>query len=148
MAQTTEYYSMKNANVEFSVNGSTWTDASGESNLVEWDGFEREHEFTGTFDGETKILTTGKREGGTVKFRAIYTETATDIRQVAQDAYDADSAFYLRWSPRGGASGQKQYTTAAGRVVKPVYPQGELNAEAILVEVEVVTPAITEATVV
>lgn len=147
MAQTTEYYSMKNARVEFSTNGSTWTNASGGSNLVEWDGFERENEFTPTFDGDTKILTTGKREGGTVRFRAIYTEGASDITAAAQSAYDNDTPFYLRWSPRGGTSGQKQYTTLAGRVAKPVYPAGESNAASILVEVEVVTPGVSVATV-
>jgi hypothetical protein len=147
MAQTTEYYSMKNAKLEFSVNGSAWTDASGQSNLVEWDGFERMHEFTHTFDGDTPLLTTANKEGGSVRFRAVYTEGASDIAVTAQTAYDNDTAFYMRWSPRGGASGQKQYTTASGKVIKPVYPAGEVNADAVLVEIEMVTPSIAVATV-
>ena len=147
MAQTTEYWTMKNAKLEFSVNGTAWTDASGYTNQVEWDGFERQNEFTHTFSGESPLLSTGKKEGGTVKYRAIYTEGAGDIVATAQSAYDNDTAFYMRWSPRGGGSGSKQYTTAAGKVTKPPYPGGELNAETILVEIEMATPSITPSTV-
>lgn len=148
MAQTSVAYSMKNCRLEISTNGTTWTDISGFSNEVSWDGGERDTEGTPTFDGDTKLLTTGKRDLVTVTAKVVYTEGASDPVNTAQSAFEADTDLYLRWSPRGGSSGQRMYTTSAGRVKKPTFPQGATDsASAILVEIQLVTPNVTVSTV-
>ncbi len=148
MPQTTDGFSMKNAKIEFSTDGLAWTDGSGHSNGIAWDGGERDTEGTTTFLGDKRILTQGKKGIATVTAKVVCTEGAADIAIAAQAAYDNGTPFYLRWSPRGGASGQKMYTTDAGIVKKPVIPQGESgSAAACLADIVLETPGITPSAV-
>ena len=148
MAQTSEYYSMADAKVEFSVNGSTWTDASGMGSEVSVDGGERNTSSAFTFSGDTPIITKGKRTAITVTVNSVYTETATDIRKIAQTAYEAGSAFYVRWSPQGGNTGDLQFTTSIGIVKQALYPTGNAESgEAIMSSVVVEVASISEAAV-
>jgi hypothetical protein len=148
MAQTTNQMSMRNCKIEISTNGSTWTDIGGFANEVVWDGGERITGSAHTFDGDKPVQTVGKQEMKTATLKVLYTEGASDPAVVAQTAYDNASALYARWSPKGGLSGQKMYTTDAGIVKKPVYPQGEAGSgDPIAIEIEIETPGITPSTV-
>lgn len=149
MAQTTNYYSMADAKVEFSINGTVWTDASGMASEVKVDGGDRNTSSKHTFSGDTPVITKGKRQSIKITVSSVYTEVATDIRKIADTAYQAGSAFYVRWSPRGGVSTQLQFTSALGIVLSALYPTGEPGGgDVIMCEVVVEVPSITEAAVV
>jgi hypothetical protein len=146
MAQMTGAISARAQKVEISTNGTVWTDISGFANSVEPDGGERALEEAFTFDGDTPILTTGKRAGLKIKTRIIYSEGVSDGQEVVRAAYEAASALYLRWSPKGGTTGQFQYTTSQGVVTSQVYPKGDASsAEAIATEFELVVASVTKA---
>ncbi len=145
MAQTTGGISMRSNKIEASVNGSSWTDISGFSNKVEWDGGERATGTAETFDGDTQIITAGKRGSVKVKASIVYTEGASDPVEVARAAYEAGTPYYLRWSPKGGGSTTFQYTTPAGFIKKPVLPGGDANsADPVMVEIELEVAYVTK----
>lgn len=122
MAQTTNQKSARNAVVEYSTNGSSWTDCSGFANTVAWDGGERGTGNTKTFDGDTPAHTRGKRDESTVNLGVLYTEGSTDVARAAHSAWKNGSDFYLRWAPLGSTTGNTRYTTTAGTVKNPVHP--------------------------
>lgn len=149
MAQTTAAISAKDMAVFLSTDGSTWTnEISGIATSVEISGGERATAGTHTFEGDTPILTIGKRGLLTVTVRCIYTEGASEPYNLAQAAYEAGSDLYVRWSPKGDDSTEYRYTTSAGKVKNPVYPGGSADsADPILIEIVVECSSITEATV-
>ena len=146
MAQTTNQVTMVNCKIEGSTDGAVWTDISGFGNSVTFDGGERATEETDTFSGDTPIITAGKRGGLTVTARVVYTEGVSDPVEVVRAAYENLTPYYLRWSPKGGTTGQFQYTTTVGIVKNPVYPAGEANSAApIMAEIVLAVAKITKA---
>lgn len=128
MAQTTGALSWRNSKVEYSTNGSSWTDMSGFENAIE--GAEQAR-MTGeayTSDGDTAAITRGKREPMELTVTYLYTEGGAEPFEVIRALFEAGSDLYLRWSPRGGSSGQFQYTTPAGVISNFIYPQGEAGS--------------------
>lgn len=140
-------YTMKNCKVEFSINNSTWTDVSGDSNSVAMSGFELETSSVGIFGQAKKDQTVGGYAIGTVTVRLMYTETTTSGWGIAHAAWVARSALYIRWSPRGGTTGQYRYTTDAGYVKNPIWPVGEDGADQVMSEVVLETPFVTQTTI-
>lgn len=140
-------YTMKNCKVEFSTNNSTWTDISDESNSVTMSGFELETEATPVFGESKKVQTVGGYALGTITIRTMYAETTTGAWGLADAAYNGRTALYVRWSPRGGTTGQYLYTSDAGYVKNPVWPVGEDGAAAIMPECVIETPFVTKTTV-
>ncbi len=123
MAQTTTAPSCTDAKVEFSTNGSSWTDISGSANSVDPGSQTRQTGETYTHQGDTAIITSGKREPLDITVRVVYTETAGEGWALARAAFEAaGGAGYLRYSPRGGLSGHDQYTTPAGILSELNYP--------------------------
>jgi hypothetical protein len=118
MAQTTNSVWGGAAKVEFSTNGSDWTDFSGHSQNVTPDAVTRRIGEKWTFDGEYPIVKVGKRNSIGIMVGVIYTEEATDAFEVVRAQFEADGGgtLYLRWSPAGGSGGDFQYTTDAGFV--------------------------------
>lgn len=148
MAQTTGAISFKANKVEISTNGTVWTDISGFANAVSVDGGERATEENPTFDGDTPILTAGKRGMLEVKVKIVYTEGVSDPQEVVRAAYEAASALYVRWSPKGGASGNFMYTSDSGIVTSHPYPGGEAgDAAAVATEFTLATPKVTKSAV-
>jgi len=148
MAQTSNALSWASCKIELSANGSAWTDVSGFSNSVSVDGGERGVGEFFTADGDTPILTAGKRSSLEVTVKAVYTEAGSDPYAMATAAYEGNSALYVRWSPKGGVSTNFQFTTARGHVLKPVYPQGAADSpDAIAIEVTIKTASITKSAV-
>lgn len=126
MAQTTGAVSCTDAKVEFSTNGSSWTDVSGSANSVDPGTQTRQNGETYTFQGDTAILTAGKREPLDVTVRAVYTETAGEAYATLRAAFEATgSVGYIRYSPRGGATGQDVYTSPAGIITDCSYPMAD-----------------------
>ena len=147
MAQTTGGMSGKDLMVGLGTDGSTYTDVSGYANSVKISGGERETGNAFTFDGDTSIIKAGKRGPMTVTVRGVYTETASQFYDLAQTAYEAGTAFYVRWSPGGGDAGDSGFTAGAGIVTGVPYPSAEADGEPILVQCVIEVAVITEAVI-
>lgn len=128
MAQTTGAISFKANKLEVSTDNTNWNDISGFSNEIEPDGGDRESGEGYTYDGDTAILTLGKRGPFNLKVKVVYTEGASDPQEVVRAAYESGSPLYLRWSPKGGLSGNFRYTTDAGFVISAPYPGGSAKS--------------------
>lgn len=148
MAQITGATSFKDAKVEISANGSSWTDVSGASNQITIGGGDRAIAETPTFDGDTMILTGGKRAALDVALNAVYTEGASDTFELARAAYEAGTSFYVRWSPKGGQTGEFQYTSDAGIIGTFNWPGGEASsANPVMAGFTLKTPKVTKSAV-
>lgn len=131
MAQTTAGMSGIANKVEISTNGSSYTDISGFAASVTPDGGARKVGKGFTFDGDTPLLVKGKREHIGIKIRVVYTEGGSDPFEVVRAAYEAGNQFWTRYSPKGGVSGDFQYTIT-GFIVTAPYPMAEAESEAPL----------------
>lgn len=150
MAQTTGAISWVDSFIEYSLNGSDWIDCSGFSNAIEVSGGDRATAGTFTSDGDTPILTAGKRDLLTVALTAVYTAGSSDVWQEAHDQYDTDGGdpFYLRWAPAGSDSGNQNFTTSAGEIVNPSFPQGAADSpDALMADIQLVCASITKGTI-
>jgi hypothetical protein len=128
MAQITGAVSSNSFKVEISTNGSSWTDISGAANTLEYEGGGKTTGETYTFDGDNPIVTVGKSEPAEVTVAAVYTEGASDTFETIRPLYEAGSDLYLRWSPKGGQTGEFVFTTGAGKVTELVYPAGDASS--------------------
>jgi len=129
MTQTTDSIWGGAAKVEFSSDGSDWTDISGHGNSVLPSPVERRQGEAYTFSGEYPIVKVGKRNSISIDVRIVYTEESADAFELARAQFEAagGGTAYLRWSPAGGSGGDKQYTTDAGFV--RVFPYPPVDAE-------------------
>lgn len=125
MAQTADAITFEDCKVEFSANGSSWTDVSGFASTVTISGGVRQTGEQYTFDGEFAIVRRGKAEPFEISVDAVYTEAGSDAYAMAKAAYEGGSDLYIRWSPLGGSVGNKQFTSTVGIVTDPPYPTGE-----------------------
>jgi len=148
MAQTTSATSAVNAFVEFSTNGSSWTDVSGFANKIDAPSGKRTVGDTPTFAGDTHIVTGGKRPPVDVKASFVYTEGASDAWAMAKTAYEAGSAFYIRWSPKAATTGNFRYTTDSGIISDFDYPNIDAaDGKPIMASLTLHTPKVTEAAI-
>jgi hypothetical protein len=151
MAQTTNQMSFANAKVEIKISSGSWTDIGGENTKIEVDGGERKSGEAFTQTGDTPVLTKGKTEKYTVKGSILYTEGVSTPWKLLYDAKRSGSEVQVRWSPKGGATGDYQFSSStSGNVLKNVsLPVGEAgSADPILSEFTLETPDITEAAIV
>jgi len=148
MAQTTGATSAVNAVVEWSTNGSSWTGLSGHANKVTTSGGARKTGEIETFDGDTVILTAGKRGSIDVKVAAVYTETAGEIQQIARAAQQAATPFYLRWTVKAATTGNLRHTTSAGYLTDAIFPPVDASdTKPVMCMLVLKTPEITVAAV-
>jgi len=141
-------YAFKDCKVEISTNGSAWTAITAYSASVAVDGGRRrvgvQHNFTDDYPAQTA----GKRDPLKLEVHHTYSEGGSDPFEVIRAAYEAGSALYVRWSPRGGTAGQFLFTSDAGIVLTPPYPTGEAHTGAVLLTSFVLqTPKVTKSTV-
>lgn len=151
MAQTTAQMSFANAKIEIKIAAGAWTDIGGEHTKTEVDGGERKSGEAFTQTGDTPVLTKGKREKYTVKGSVVYTEGVATPWKLLYDAFRAGSEVQVRWAPKGGTTGDYQFSSATtGNILKNVsLPVGEASsADPIMSEFSLETPDITEAAVV
>ena len=126
MAQTTGAVAGVGAKVEFSVNGSSWTDISGSANAVDPGDQSGMSGETYTFTGNDAIITAGKNEPIEIDVKIVYTETAGEAFEIVRAQWQTTGrAGYLRWSPRGGSTGQALYTSGAGVLTSFKWPPSD-----------------------
>lgn len=147
MAQATGI-SAKDMYAAVSTDNSSWTDVSGFATTVEPDGGDRKAGEFYTFDTDYAGLTRGKREPIDVKLSVVYTEGSSDAWKIINDAYEGNTALYLRWAPKGNTTGNKRFTTGAGIITSMIYPKGEAeSADPILCEATFRVAVVTAAAV-
>jgi len=149
MAQTTGAVSGRNCYIAISTDGSTWTDISGFANSVEPDGGERSTGMFHTADGDTPIVTVGKRESVKLDVKTAYTEGGSDPFEVVRAAYEGATSLYVRYAPKGNAAGNFMFTSAAGFVTNAPYPK-IVNVEggkAVLLEFTLETPSVAKSVI-
>lgn len=148
MAQTADALSARNAQIEVSADNVTWVDISGSASAVTPSDQTRQSGVAYTFDGDTGILTGGKREPLEIQVRIVYTGTASEAFATVRAIHEDDGEIYLRWSPQGGAPGDKLYTTAKGVLTAFIYPPVDTEeAGPIMAGFTVTTPSVTESTI-
>lgn len=149
MAQTTGAMSGRALYVALSTTGTTFVDISGHGNGVTPGGGERATGEAFTGDTDTPIVTIGKRSMMELTVNVIYTEATTDGYTLIKTAYEAGSALYVRWAPKGNTTGNIMFTTAAAYVTNPPYQGVEDvgSGEALMMEANFVTASVTQATV-
>lgn len=148
MTQTTSAISWRDCILQMSTSGSAWTDISGFANSVAVSGGDRDIGALNTMTGDTPILAAGKRNALDVTVKAAYTENASEPHVVATTAYETPSSLYLRWAPSGSSSGKKLFTTSAGIVKSPVYPQGGADSgDPVTVDITITVASITASTI-
>lgn len=146
MAQTTGGISARDAKLEGSANGSSWTDFSGFANTVETEDVERDVGEAHTFDGDVPVVRGGKRKATKIKVMVVYTEGVSDAWPTIRAAFEAGTDYYLRISPKGGQTGESQFTSAAGVISKLIYPKLEAGPGAVvLAGFELVVPSLSHA---
>lgn len=138
----------KDLKLEVSADGSTWVDASGYSTSVKPDPAKWKTADVHYFGTDTPTIYTGKKEALDVTCDILYTETSGEARALVATASASGATFYIRWSPAGGASGDKRYA-CSGPVSEMDWPGGEASvADPIMVTFKIHTATITESTVV
>ena len=125
MAQITGAISSKDYVVEYSTNGSSWTDASGAVTTISPTGGGKITGETYTFSGDDPLVTVGKNQPFEIAITAVYTEGVSDLFEIARVPFENGTAFYLRWSPKGGQTGEFMFTTGEGRLTALTYPGGD-----------------------
>ena len=150
MAQTTAQMSMSNCKIEAKIAAGSWVDIGGESTKIEVEGGERQSGEAWTAVGDAPVLTKGKREKYTITGSVVYTEGVSTPWKLLHDAHRSGDLVQVRWAPKGGASGDYQFSTAtAGNVFKNCnLPSGEFGSgDPVLCEFVLETPDITDAAV-
>jgi hypothetical protein len=138
---------MKDNKVEISTNGTTWTDISGYTNKIEWDGGEREIAEASVFGEDVAKIAPGKRSPVEITVTVAYDESTSSPLETLQSAYESSSTLQVRWSPTGGVTGSKRYS-AIGYVTTPIVPAGDAEAsDVLMVEFTLKAPEITVETV-
>ena len=116
MPQTTDGLSSVNAVIEIAIQDAVptldaeWTDISGESNTIDAGEQSRMSGETYTFDGDTAIITTGKREPVEVTLNIVYTEVVDSPYDELDTAFKANTKLHVRWFPKGFVVGNYQFS--------------------------------------
>ena len=124
MAQTTAATSARNAVVEISSDGSTWTNISGVAQTVSPGDGSRMTGTAHTFDGDGPIIVAGKLETQESNLRIVYTEDGVGYNVLLGYFNAAESTAYLRVAPRGTTTGYYRHTSGKGVITSfPQFPE-------------------------
>ena len=127
MAQTTAAASARNAVVEISADGSSWTNISGVAQTVSPGDGSRMTGDAHTFDGDGAIVVAGKLEAQESNLKIIYTEDGVGYEVLRGYFNTANSTAYLRVAPNGATTGNYRHTSSKGVITQ--FPQfAELDA--------------------
>ncbi len=152
MAQTTSAITLKNCKIEYNTTTTTtpWVDISGFANLWTPTGGARKDAQQYTFDGDTAIIGSGKREPMQIVATIVYTETAADPYLTLLPYYTSGSSIQLRATPTGQVTGTHYLfaTAASGNVIKTLeYPGGAAeDGKPVVVKITLLTPSLTTST--
>ena len=133
--------------IQFSTNGSDWTDLSdsGTVEILPQAGV-RQTMSLRPYGFDVDVIVPGRREPLVLVITYNYADAARDnaIRQ----AYEAGSAFYVRFAPRGNVTGNFLYTSTAGLVTTPPLPEGQRHSgAAVLNRFTFTTPDYTKSVI-
>lgn len=157
MAQTTTALPKSNFKIEVSTNGSSWTDISGSANQVNTSGGDQMYGEQQTAEGNVPVVVPTHKTGAiTITCNILYTETSGEAFQTVWARYEGTAkTIYLRYSPKGGASGDERYTATdnAGNafacpIVNCLPPSTDANSgDPMTASFTVVAPKVTQAAV-
>ena len=124
MAQTTGGMSITDGDIEVAAQGTgVWVNISGSANSVDAPEQARTVAEDYTLDGDTAIITTGKREPMDIVVTALYTESSTETWETMRPWFQTGSRVDLRWSPQGiGAATRNVFTALNVPITKLTYP--------------------------
>lgn len=148
MAQATGSITMRITKMEYSPDGSAWTDFSGYFNKIEISGGERELGEFYTADGEMPVIGLGKMSPYECKITALYNESPSGFFETLRARFENVGDVYFRYSPGGGDSGDFMFTSDKGYVQQFQFPQGEVNGgQPIPVMIQFITPRFVKSVV-
>ena len=149
MAQTTAAESARNAVVEISADGSSWTNISSVCQTVSPGDGSRKTGEANTFDGDGTIVVAGKQEAQESTLKIIYTEDGVGYEVLRGYFASANSALYLRVAPRGATTGNYRHTSAKGVITQfPYFPDLDAGSgDVMATEMTVRHPGWTKAVV-
>lgn len=148
MAQTTGALSAKDAYVEASIDQAAAVDISGYANLVDPGDAGRDVGDAYTFDGDTGIVTAGKRTPLDVKGQFVYEEGGSGAFDTLKTAFEAGSEVQINWAPGGNTVGNYMCSMAVGRLSAFNYPKVDASDPApIMCGFTVHTPSISVAAI-
>jgi hypothetical protein len=141
-----------NLKIEFSASSTTgWNDGSGFITSIEVAGGDRKAGSVYTYSGEYGITTLGKINPLVFTLKGVYEKStaATNPYQWFRTYFASASTMWIRYSPEGGATGDKRYMIS-GRVAicPPVAGGGADDPNPLLFEAQVhSTGEVTESVV-
>lgn len=157
MAQTTGSKAKSSFKAEVSLNGSSWTDISGSATQVTPSGGDQMTGVTHVASDSAPIVTNGNKvDAITLEVNIVYTEVTGEAYQIVADRYNgADKTVYFRYSPKGGAVGQKRFSCAndanqviAVPIVNCIAPEGDANSgDPLTTSFTLLTPKLKEETI-
>ncbi len=134
--------------LEISPNNSTWTDISGYATRVDPGDMVRNDGEVYVFGSDKAEVTTGKLAVREINIDILYTEGASDVFDTIRDAIEANSDYYIRWSPQGGSIGDLRFTSDAGKWTSLNDPLAEADsADAVVLTATFKTPFVTKSTI-
>lgn len=149
MTQVTDAMSGVAGYVAVSTDGSNFTDISGYANYVEPDPQARTSGETYTFDGDTGIVTFGKREPVEIMVRIVYSEGASSPYDTLKTQHETAGGgrLQVRWAPKGNTAGNQQFTSGTdSKISEFPYPAPDATSgDPVLLEFKVKTASITVA---
>jgi len=152
MAQTTGAFTLSNQKIEISTSG--WPtgaiDISGVANSLEISGGDTSIVKAFTFGTGTPILAPGTKDDLKIKAKMLYSENTDDNYATIAAAYEAtpSTPVQLRFSPKGGTTGNFRFTTGTGYIVSHPYPSGDAEGKDFATyEVTFDVPSITRSTI-
>jgi hypothetical protein len=149
MTQTTGGMNFKRCDAGLGTTAST-TDWGPYGVSIAVSGGERASAAQHTRDGDTPIVSVGKRGPITITVRYVYTPTAANFDAIALAIYETeDPACYFTWSPESDDVGSyPKFYTSGGKLTSYKYPQGDVGeAGTILGEIQIVCKEIVDGTV-
>jgi hypothetical protein len=149
MAQTTNSTSARNAVLEISSDGSTWTNISSVANSVSPGSGARMTGEANTFDGDGTIVVAGKQEAQESKIKLIYTEDGVGYEVLRGYFASTNSTCYLRVAPNGATTGNYRHTSAKGVITEfPYFADLDASSgDVMAIELTVKHPGWTKAVV-
>lgn len=112
MAQTTGGLSQGVFVVEVSLDGSAWTNISGQATQVTPSGGDHIVGAQNTAEGSAPVVTySNKTEPLSIEVNILYTEVTGEAFRVVKARFDgADKSIFFRYAPKGNTTGNRRYT--------------------------------------
>lgn len=104
MAQTQNAVAQSNFQVQVSVDGTTWTDISGNATAISTSGGEQQIGSQNTADGDAAIVTPSQKYAPIdFQISIVYTKTTGEAFDIVMGQWESDNkSIYVRYAPEGG----------------------------------------------